>query len=87
MAICPATIWCIVAAELLAAVLLFRQAKRRRQPVAFWSGILTVGLILDAAIIGLGASLSEDALTAVSPARFIAHGLLIPLISPYAPMP
>ena len=82
MAICPATIWCIVAAELLAAVLLFRQAKRRRQPVAFWSGILTVGLILDAAIIGLGASLSEDALTAVSPARFIAHGLLIPLIFP-----
>ena len=80
--ICPTAIWFIVAAEALIAVLLFIQAKRHKQPVALWSGVLTIGLILDAAIIGLGAALPENTLTAISPVRFIAHGLLIPLIFP-----
>ena len=80
--ICPKAIWAIVAAEALIAVLLFLQAKRHRQPVALWSGVLTIGLILDSAIIGLGAALPESTLTAISPVRFIAHGLLIPLIFP-----
>ena len=82
IAICPTAIWFIVAAEALIAVMLFLQAKRHRQSVALWSGVLTIGLIMDAAIIGLGAVLPESTLTAVSPARFIAHGLLIPLIFP-----
>ena len=82
MTICPMAIWFIVAAEGLIAALLFFQAKRHSQPVALWSGVLTIGLILDAAIIGLGTALPESTLTAISPARFIAHGLLIPLIFP-----
>ena len=80
--ICSMAIWFIVAAEGLIAALLFFQAKRHSQPVALWSGVLTIGLILDAAIIGLGTALPESTLTAISPARFIAHGLLIPLIFP-----
>ena len=82
IAICPTAIWFIVGAEALVAVMLFLQAKRHRQPVALWSGVLTIGLIMDAAIIGLGAVLPESTLIAISPARFIAHGLLIPLIFP-----
>ena len=61
--ICPMAIWFIVAAEGLIAALLFFQAKRHSQPVALWSGVLTIGLILDAAIIGLGTALPESILS------------------------
>ncbi|MBO4888597.1 MAG: hypothetical protein J5589_09840 [Firmicutes bacterium] len=82
MTICAPSIWCIVAAEILIAVFLFLQAKHHKQPVALCSGVLTIGLILDAAIIGLGKILPEGILFSISPARFVAHGLLIPLIFP-----
>lgn len=80
--ICPTAIWCIVACEALIAVLLFAHAARKKSKVAFWSGILTLGLVIDAAIIGLGSVLKPDTLAAISPVRFIAHGLLIPLLFP-----
>ena len=80
--ICPAAIWCVVAAEVLVAILLFVQAKKAKQPLAFWAGVMTLGLILDAALIGLGTVLDPTTLAAVSPVRFIAHGLLIPLLLP-----
>ena len=82
ISICPAAIWCIVALETGIAVLLFLHAGRHREPVPFLGGILTAGLILDAAVIGLGSVLPESVLASVSPARFVAHGLLIPLILP-----
>ena len=82
ISICPTTIWCIVALEVLVAILLFVQAKKAKQPLAFWAGVMTLGLILDAAIIGLGTVLDPDTLAAVSPVRFLAHGLLIPLLLP-----
>lgn len=80
--ICPTAIWCIVACEALIAVLLFAHAVRKKSKVAFWSGVLTLGLILDAAIIGLGSVLPQSTLSEISPIRFIAHGLLIPLLFP-----
>ncbi len=80
--ICPVAIWCIVAGEALIAALLFLHAAKKRSKVALWSGVLTLGLILDAAIIGLGFVLTPETLAAVSPVRFIAHGLLIPLLFP-----
>ncbi len=80
--ICPIAIWCIVAGEIVIASLLFAHAVKKKSKVAFWSGVLTLGLILDAAIIGLGSALSPETLQAISPARFIAHGLLIPLLFP-----
>ena len=82
MQICPVTIWCIVAGEALIAALLFLHAAKKHSKVALLSGILTLGLILDAAIIGLGSVLSPETLSAISPVRFIAHGLLIPLLFP-----
>ena len=80
--ICPAAIWCIVAGEVVIAALLFAHAARKKQPVALLSGVLTLGLIVDAAIIGLGSALPQATLAAISPVRFIAHGLLIPLLFP-----
>ena len=80
--ICPTAIWCIVAGEVLLAALLFAHAARKRSKIALLSGILTLGLVIDAAIIGLGSVLKPDTLAAISPVRFIAHGLLIPLLFP-----
>ena len=77
--ICPVAIWCIVAAEVLIFCLLLRLKKA---PVVICTALVTLGLILDAAIIGLGAVLPQNVLAAVSPVRFVAHGLLIPLIFP-----
>ena len=82
ISICPTAIWCIVAAEALLAVLLFLHAAKERQTLALLCGVLTLGLILDAALIGLGTVLPAGTLRALSPARFIAHGLLIPLLLP-----
>lgn len=82
IAICPVAIWCIVAGETALAVLLFKDAKKAGQPISFCSAVLTVGLILDATIIGLGTMLSAQILETISPIRFVAHGLLIPLLFP-----
>ena len=82
ISICPVTIWIIVVLEVLIAALLFALGKKKKLPLAFWAGVLTLGLILDAALIGLGTALPADVLRAVSPIRFIAHGLLIPLLFP-----
>ena len=80
--ICPFAIWGIVAGEIVIAALLFGLSAKKHSKIARWSGILTLGLILDAAIIGLGSLLTPEALQTVSPVRFIAHGLLIPLLFP-----
>lgn len=82
ISICPVAIWCIVACEAAVAVLLLVRYIKSKQPVALLSFLLTLGLILDAALIGLGTVLPAGVLKAVSPVRFIAHGLLIPLIIP-----
>ena len=79
LTICPYAIWGIAAAELLIAILLLRLKKR---PIVICSVLVTFGLILDAVIIGLGAFLPESVLAAISPVRFIAHGILIPLLFP-----
>lgn len=82
MQICSVAIWCIVAGEAVIAALLFIHEAKKKSVIALLSGVLTLGLVLDAAIIGLGSSLSAEALQTISPARFIAHGLLIPLLFP-----
>ena len=82
MSICPIAIWCIVILEAVIAYLLFRQWQKKKQMIALLSFLVTIGLIIDALIIGLGSALNGDLLAAISPIRFIAHGLLIPLLFP-----
>lgn len=82
ISICPWAIWAIVALEALIALLLFARWGRSKQPLALLSALLTLGLILDAALIGLGRALSPALLKSLSPVRFVAHGLLIPLLLP-----
>lgn len=80
--ICPCAIWVIVACEALVAARLFTLWRGKGRPIALLAFLVTLGLILDAAVIGLGAWLPGETLRAVSPVRFIAHGLLIPLLFP-----
>ncbi len=68
--------------EVLIAVLLFKQWKKNQQMTALLSFLVTLGLILDAAVIGMGSFMNEGILKAISPVRFIAHGILIPLLFP-----
>ena len=82
MSICPIAIWCIVILEAVIAYLLFRQWQKKKQMIALLSFLVTIGLIIDALIIGLGSALNGELLAAISPIRFIAHGLLIPLPFP-----
>lgn len=80
--ICPVAIWCIVVLEILVAAMLLKQYRRNGKPLPMLSLMLTLGLILDAAVIGLGSVLPSDILRAISPVRFMAHGVLIPLLFP-----
>lgn len=82
ISICPIAIWCIVILEAVIAYLLFRQWQKKKQMIALLSFLVTIGLIIDALLIGLGSVLSEGLLALLSPIRFIAHGLLIPLLFP-----
>lgn len=82
IAICPAAIWCIVAAEAVICVLLFCHYAKTKEKISLLSGLVTAGLIIDAAIIGLGSALPGSVLGAISPIRYIAHGVLIPLLFP-----
>ena len=80
--ICPVCIWVIVALEAVIAVLLLIRAIQTKKPIPLLSFLITIGLIIDAALIGLGSVLPAATLKAVSPVRFVAHGLLIPLLFP-----
>ena len=60
--ICPFAIWGIVVGEIVIAALLFGLSAKKHSKIARWAGILTLGLILDAAIIGLGSLLTPEAL-------------------------
>lgn len=80
--ICPAAIWAIVICESIIAVLLFLRWNRKKQMLSLLTALVSVGLILDAVIIGLGSLMRPEVLKTISPVRFIAHGVLIPLLFP-----
>lgn len=80
--ICPAAIWVIIICESIIAVLLLRQWNKNKQTLALLTFFVSAGLILDAVIIGLGSVIQQEVLRTISPARFIAHGVLIPLLFP-----
>ena len=80
--ICPPAIWAIVICESVIAALLFNRWQKTKQPLSLLTFLVSAGLILDALIIGLGSWIRPDVLKTISPVRFIAHGVLIPLLFP-----
>ena len=80
--ICLPAIWAIVICETVIAVLLFKRWQKTKQPLSLLTLLVSAGLILDAMIIGLGSWIAPDVLKTISPIRFIAHGVLIPLLFP-----
>lgn len=81
LAACPVLLWCIVAFHV---VFLFLLGKgQKKQTILFHlSWFITFGLFYDALVLALGCFLPAESLRAVSQARFISHGVLIPLIFP-----
>ena len=82
LASCPVAIWCITAAELVLLVLMFRKYSKMKKTMLLCMALITTGLFMDAFGISLGSVLTGGVMTAVSRTRFIAHGLLIPLLFP-----
>lgn len=80
--ICEPSIWIIVLVEALISITLIRDAIVTKKSISFFSFFFTLGLIFDAIIIGIGTVLAREAIYAISPIRFIAHGVLIPLLLP-----
>jgi len=82
LTICAPGIWVIVALEVLIFILLVKEYKKNHKPITLCMSLITLGLIIDAVVIGLGAVLPRSILPVLSRIRFVAHGILIPLLFP-----
>jgi len=82
MAICAPGIWAIIIFELLILFLLIKEYRKEKKTIALCMGLITLGLIIDALVIGLGTFIPESILPGLSRVRFVAHGILIPLLFP-----
>ena len=80
--IMPSAIWMIAFFESVITILFLIRWHRKKQPIDLLAFLISVGLILDAVIIGLGSWLQPEVLKSITPVRFIAHGVLIPLLIP-----
>ena len=76
---CSTAIWIIAFCELLIFLMLLRRSKKR--PMILCMALITLGLVIDALVIASGKALGGS-LTVLSRVRFVAHGVLIPLILP-----
>lgn len=75
-------IFIIVAAELVLGTLLFMQYLKDRKLCTLCMLLISIGLILDAFLIGIGKFMPSGPIEGLSRVRFICHGGLIPLIFP-----
>ncbi|MCQ2413079.1 MAG: hypothetical protein MJ057_09035 [Sphaerochaetaceae bacterium] len=73
-------IWTIAVLEMVLFVIAIRSYKNKGSKIVLLTACITIGLFLDAFIIGLGAFVNIEALRAISRIRFISHGVLIPLL-------
>ena len=80
LSICAPAIWAIVVIEIIIFILLFKKYKESNCKMVLCMALITLGLIIDAAVIALGVVLPTAILPALSRVRFVAHGLLIPLL-------
>lgn len=78
---CPIALWVITAINLGFMVLLFSKYVKTKNILFLLSGLLTVGLFYDAAVLAFGTIMPDGpALAALSRMRYVFHGGLIPLI-------
>ena len=78
---CPIALWIISAINLGFMVLLFSRYAKTKNILFLLSGLLTVGLFYDAAVLALGTFMADGPLlAALSRMRYVLHGGLIPLI-------
>ena len=78
---CPIALWIITAVNLGFMILLFSKYAKTKNMLFLLSGLLTVGLFYDAAILAFGTVMRDGPLlAALSRMRYVFHGGLIPLI-------
>ncbi len=75
-------IFAITLVELILGVFLFLSYSKSKKTVTLCMALITVGLIVDAFLIGIGKFLPNGPIEGLSRVRFICHGALIPLIFP-----
>ena len=81
MASCPIALWIFTAINLAFTVLLLSNYAKTKNKLYLLSGLLTIGLFYDAAILALGTVMKDGALfLTLSRLRYVLHGGLIPLI-------
>lgn len=81
MASCPIALWIFTLINLVFTALLFSKYAKTKNILFLLTGLITTGLLYDAAILAFGTILSDGALLAVlSRLRYVLHGGLIPLI-------
>lgn len=81
LATCRYMLWVITAVHLVFMALFFARHRKTRNILFLLSGLITVGLFYDALILAVGGILPDGpVLKALSRARFVSHGALIPLI-------
>ena len=78
---CGLAIWIIALCEIIVFMLLISKYKDKHKPMLLCMALITLGLIVDAMVITTGVILG-DSLEPLSRLRFVAHGVLIPLILP-----
>lgn len=78
--ICKPTVWVIALLELCILAFCVYRFIKTKSKLTLTVLLITVGLFYDAFIIGLGAFVNAGNMKALSQARFISHGLLIPLL-------
>ena len=76
----PVIVWIVIALELLVLLGLIMTFIKTRKAAAFLSMILTLGLLFDAVVIGVGNFMPLTSLKTLSQYRFILHGLLVPIL-------
>ena len=75
-------IFAITLVEAILGVLLFISYSKSKKLSVLCMALISVGLVIDAFLIGLGRFLPNGPIEGLSRVRFICHGALIPLIFP-----
>ena len=70
----------IAVLELILTVLLAADYAKKKSPAVLLMALVALGLTFDGAVMALGAVLPAGLLAGLSRARFVCHGLLIPLM-------